>query len=448
MANGTIIFKRKIYEQMLKWKKEQDGATALLIQGARRIGKSTIVQDFAHREYKSHILIDFSVAPSEVVELFNDISDLNYIFFRLQIVYQVDLHERNSVIIFDEVQRCPLARQAIKHLVKDHRYDYIETGSLISVRKRSSDIVIPSEETKLDMFPMDYEEFKWALGDSVTIGLLRQAFESRTPLGEKLNRRMMRDFRLYMLVGGMPQAISKYIETNNMGAVDIVKRNIIALYEEDFNKLDDTGRAVELFDAIPSQLSNNASRFIVSRVIPEERIKRVSALVKALNDSMVANVAYHSNDPNVGLGLTANIARFKMYVGDTGLFITLAFKDKDYTDNIIYNKLLNDKLSTNLGYVYENVIAQMLRANGKRLYYHTFPQENGKKNYEIDFVIADSFKISPIEVKSSGYSTHTSLDMFCRKYSSRIQNKYLIYTKDLKRVDGIDYIPMYMTMFL
>lgn len=448
MAEETIIFKRKAYNRMLLWKKERAGATALLIQGARRIGKSTLAEEFAKNEYKSHLLIDFSVAPAEVFELFNDISDLNYIFFRLQLIYKIQLYERESAVIFDEVQKCPLARQAIKHLVKDHRYDYIETGSLISVRKSSVDIVIPSEETKIDMFPMDYEEFKWALGDTVTIPLLHTAFDRRMALGDSIHRRMMRDFRLYMLIGGMPQAVAEYIKTNNMEAVDMVKRDIIALYEEDFNKIDDTERASAMFDAIPALLSKNSLRYKVSSAIPGEKPGRVESIIKMMENSMTVNVAYHANDPNAGLALTRDNEYFKMYVGDTGLFITLAFKDKDFTDNVIYNKLLNDKLSTNLGYVYENVIAQMLRATGKKLYYHTIPYGDGKKHYEVDFVIADGHKVSPVEVKSSGYKTHASLDEFCRKYSDRIQSKYIVYTKDLNRIGDVNYIPVYMAMFL
>ena len=448
MGQKTLIFKRKAYERMLKWKNERKGETALLLQGARRIGKSTLAESFAEQEYKSYLLVDFSVAPAEVFELFEDISDLNYVFFRLQLIYHKQHFERESVEIFDEVQQCPKARQAIKHLVRDHRYDYIETGSLISVRKNSVDIVIPSEETKVDMFPMDYEEFKWALGDEVTVPLLRTAFEAKQPLGDKVHNRMLRDFRLYMLVGGMPQAVAKYIETNNLSEVDRVKRDIIALYEEDFNKIDDTGRAVAIFDAIPSLLSQNASRFSVSKAIAGEKASRTTSIIKMMDDAMSVNVAYHSNDPNAGLALTRDNERFKMYVGDTGLFITLAFKDKDFTENEIYQKLLNNKLSTNLGYVYENAIAQMLRATGKSLYYHTIPFEEGKKYYEIDFVMADGHKVSPIEVKSSGYKTHASLDEFCRKYSDRIHRKYLIYTKDLQRIEDVLYVPVYMTMFL
>ncbi len=448
MGKDTIFFKRKMYERMLKWKNERNGDSALLIQGARRIGKSTLAEEFARKEYRSYILIDFAVAPAEVYDLFKDISDLNYIFLRLQLIYQVQLIERNSVIIFDEIQKAPLARQAIKYLVKDHRYDYIETGSLITVHKSCVDILLPSEETRVDMFPMDYEEFRWALGDTATIPLLRTAFEKRIPLGDAVHRKLMRDFRLYMLVGGMPKAVAEYIKTNHLGAVDLIKRDIVSLYEEDFWKLDDTGRAAAMFDAIPAQLSKNASRFQISASIPGERAERVTSVVKMMNDCMATNVAYHSNDPNIGLALTMDHERFKIYASDTGLFVTLAFKDKGFTENSIYEKLLNDKLSTNLGYVYENVIAQMLRASGKQLFYHTIPTPDGKKYYEIDFLIADEHKVSPIEVKSSGYKSHTSLDVFCKKYSDRIQNRYIIYTKDLKREQGIDYIPVYMTMFL
>ena len=433
---------------MSRWKSERNGDTALLIQGARRIGKSTIVEAFARNEYQSYILIDFSRVSKEVHDLFNDISDLNYLFLRLQFIYQTPLYERNSVIIFDEVQLQPLARQAIKHLVKDHRYDYIETGSLISVWSRSRQIIIPSEETKVNMYPMDYEEFRWALGDKTTVPLLRAAFEKKIPLGEAVHRKLMRDFRLYMLVGGMPQAVSTYIQTNNFSAVDRVKRDIIALYEEDFGKIDDSGRAKAMYDAIPAQLSKNALRYQVGKAIPDEKIERVLHIIKDMEDSMTTNVVYHSDDPNVGLALTKDDRYFKMYASDTGLFVSLAFMDKDITENVIYDKLLNDKLSTNLGYVYENVIAQMLRAAGKNLFYHTIPYAEGKKYYEIDFLISDKHKISPIEVKSSGYKSHKSLDEFCMKYSDRVMNKYLIYTKDYKRENGIDYIPVYMTMLL
>ena len=443
-----ICFKRKLYAAMLKWKQERNGATALLIQGARRVGKSTIAEEFARNEYTSYILIDFSKVSKAVADLFDDVSDLNYLFLRLQFIFNVQLHERSSVIVFDEVQLQPKARQAIKHLVKDRRYDYIETGSLISVRSKSRDILIPSEETKINLYPMDFEEFRWALGDDATIPLLRAAFEEKMSLGDAVHRKLMRDFRLYMLVGGMPQAVVAYIETNNFTEVDTVKRDIIALYEEDFGKIDSSGRAKALYDAIPAQLSRNASRYKVSTAIPDDKKDRIMSVIAEVEDSMTVNIAYHVDDPNIGLALTRNEDYFKMYASDTGLFVTLAFKDKDITENVIYEKLLNDKLSANLGYVYENMIAQMLRASGKDLYYHTIPYAEGKKYYEVDFLISDRHKIAPIEVKSSGYKSHKSLDEFSAKYSERIMNRYVIYTKDYKRENGVEYLPVYMTMFI
>ena len=443
-----ICFKRKLYAAMLKWKQDRNGATALLIQGARRVGKSTIAEEFARNEYTSYILIDFSKVSKAVADLFDDVSDLNYLFLRLQFIFNVQLHERSSVIVFDEVQLQPKARQAIKHLVKDRRYDYIETGSLISVRSKSRDILIPSEETKINLYPMDFEEFRWALGDDATIPLLRAAFEKKMSLGDAVHRKLMRDFRLYMLVGGMPQAVVAYIETNNFTEVDTVKRDIIALYEEDFGKIDSSGRAKALYDAIPAQLSRNASRYKVSTAIPDDKKDRIMSVIAEVEDSMTVNIAYHVDDPNIGLALTRNEDYFKMYASDTGLFVTLAFKDKDITENVIYEKLLNDKLSANLGYVYENMIAQMLRASGKDLYYHTIPYAEGKKYYEVDFLISDRHKIAPIEVKSSGYKSHKSLDEFSAKYSERIMNRYVIYTKDYKRENGVEYLPVYMTMFI
>ena len=441
------IFKRKIYDRMLQWKQERDGKTALLIKGARRVGKSTIVEEFARQEYETYMLIDFSRASEEVKSLFNDLMDLDYIFLRLQAIYNVILQERRSVIIFDEVQKCPLARQAIKQLVKDHRYDYIETGSLISIRKNTEGIIIPSEETRIDMFPMDYEEFRWALGDKATVPLLRQFFDKQLPLGQAF-RKSMRDFRLYMLVGGMPQVVNEYLDTNNLSKVDTVKREIIELYFDDFLKIDPSGRASQLFMAIPSELSKNASRYQVSSVLSDSERKNLSEVLIAMKDSMVVNFSYHSNDPNVGFALNSDKDQYKMFIGDTGLFITLAFWDKDVTENIIYQKLLSDKLSANLGYVYENIVAQILTATGNKLFYHTWPMENSSHNYEVDFLLSRGNKIWPIEVKSSGYKTHASLDAFCMKFSDRISNRYLIYTKDLRKDEATTLLPVFMTIFL
>lgn len=443
-----MIFKRKIYNELLQWKRTDEGRTAVLIQGARRVGKSTIAKEFAENEYETHILVDFAACSAEIRELFNDVSDLNRIFMRLQLEYSVELKERKSVIIFDEVQLAPKARQAIKYLVKDGRYDYMETGSLISIRKNVRDILIPSEEVKLHMFPMDYEEFRWALGDTATIRLLQGCFHGRTSMCDATNRKLMRDFRLYMLVGGMPQAVAAYLETNNLEKVDSVKRSIITLYEDDFNKIDPTGNASKMFRQIPAQLTNNANRYLAWSATEGTRNSVLAEIISEIKESMVVNMAYHANDPSAGMALHQDPNKYKMFTGDTGLFVTLAFWDRKFTDNTIYHKLLSDKLSTDLGYVYENVVAQMLKAAGHELYYYTFPTESGKHNYEVDFLIADGDKVSPVEVKSSGYKAHTSLDAFCMKFSSRIRNKYLVYTKDLRKDGDVLYLPVYMTMFL
>ena len=443
-----MLFKRKLYDKMLQWKQERDGKTALLIKGARRVGKSTLAEEFARREYESYILIDFTEASQEVKDLFDDISDLDNVLFQLQYHYNTRLAVRKSVIIFDEVQDCPKARQAIKKLVKDHRYDYIETGSLISIKKNTKNIRIPSEETRLELLPMDYEEFRWALGDTVTVEMLREAYEGRRPLGDGVTRKLMRDFRLYMLVGGMPQAVSEYIASNNLSAVDSVKREIIELYADDFRKIDPTGKATRMFYAIPGQLSKNASRYQISSVIEQGKKDRVEELLQNMEDSKVVLFSHHADDPNVGLALHKDTGRYKMFLNDTGLFITLAFWDKDATENVIYQKLLNDKLPADLGYVYENAVAQILTAAGNKLFYYTWPTESGKHNYEVDFLLSRGVKLWPLEVKSSGYKTHASLDAFCDKFSSRIGERFLIYTKDYRKDGATILLPVFMTMFL
>ena len=442
------LFKRKLYEKMLQWKQERDGKTALLIKGARRVGKSTLVEEFARNEYESYILIDFTEAAQEVKDLFEDVSNLDNLLFQLQYHYNTRLIPRKSVIVFDEVQECPLARQAIKKLVKDHRYDYIETGSLISIKKKTKKIRIPSEETRLEMCPMDYEEFRWALGDRVTVDMLREAYEAKRPLGDGVMRKLLRDFRLYMLVGGMPQAINEYLDTNNLSAVDKVKREIIELYADDFRKIDPTGKATRMFYAVPGQLNKNASRYQISSVIEQGKQDRIEELLQDMEDSKVVVFSHHVDDPNVGLSLHEDVGKYKMFLNDTGLFITLAFWDKDVTENIIYQKLLSDKLSADLGYVYENVVAQVLTANGNRLFYHTWPTESGKHNYEVDFLLSRGTKVWPLEVKSSGYKNHLSLDAFCKKFSSRVGERFLVYTKDYRKDGATTLLPVVMTLFL
>ncbi len=443
---GEILFKRKIYDQLLKWKQESNGQSALLVEGARRVGKTTIVRTFAENEYDSYLMIDFNKASKAIMGLFEDLMDLDYLLLYLQTAYHVTLKPRRSVVIFDEVQKCPLARQAIKYLVEDGRFDYIETGSLISIKKNTEGITIPSEEDRIQMYPMDYEEFRWALGDEATVPLLRQFWEQQHPLGPA-HREAIRNLRLYMLVGGMPQAVNAYLDSRNFGKVDQVKRRILKLYEDDFQKIDPSGRASAMFRSIPGQLSRNAIRYVPYSAVGRVDEGKRAELLKDLEDSKTVNMVYHTDDPQVGMGLTKNEERFKMFVCDTGLFVTLAFWDKNFTENIIYEKLLSDKLPANLGYVYENLVAQMLVAAGNELYYHTWPRDE-KHYYEIDFLLSRGAKICPIEVKSSGHKTHRSLDEFCGKFSSRVSRRYLIYTKDFAKDEQSILMPVYMTMFV
>ncbi|MDE5875620.1 MAG: AAA family ATPase, partial [Muribaculaceae bacterium] len=358
------IFKRKIYQKLLEWKQRSDGSSAILIEGARRIGKSTVAKEFGRNEYKSYIIIDFSDLTPELKDIFEMISDRDYFFLMLQTLTGVALYERESLIIFDEVQLYPKARQAIKHLVADHRYDYIETGSLISIRKNVENILIPSEEERIQMFPMDFEEFLNARNKPLTYELIRNAYEKDITLPESVHRRLMTEFRLYMLVGGMPQAVEKYLEKNNFEEVDKIKREIIALYLEDFGKIDPDGMAAALFEAIPSELSRNTLRYKVGTVIENSRAERLRPLLREMKASMTVNFSYHADKPEIGLRLHASIDVFKLFISDTGLFVTLSFMDKAFTGNEIYKKLLLDKLPSDLGYVYENVVAQILMAAG------------------------------------------------------------------------------------
>ena len=437
------IFQRKIYQQLRQWKQDNNGRSAVLVEGARRIGKSTVVEEFAKHEYKSYILIDFNKASERVKSLFDDLTDLDFIFLFLQSTYHTTLYQRESVIIFDEVQKCPMARQAIKYLVQDGRYDYIETGSLISIKQNTEHITIPSEEDTIEMYPMDYEEFRWAMGDTATLPLLRQSLERNRSMGDDLNRQYMRDLRLYMLVGGMPQAVSEYLNTKNLRSVDMVKRKILKLYFDDFRKIDKTGKIGRLFQAIPAMLSHGIGRFYPTAIIKGVGADKMEDLLIALEDSKTVNIAYHADDPNVGLPLSEDKSRMKIYVGDIGLMVTLAFGDKSFAENVLYDKLLADRLQANMGYVYENLVAQMLKSSGNNLYFHTWPKDD-KHNYEVDFLLSRGAKICPIEVKSAGYKSHVSLDAFCKKFSSRVGNRYVVYTKDLRHDGETTLLPIYM----
>lgn len=442
------MFKRKIYAKMLEWKRRSKGRTALLIEGARRIGKSTIVEEFAKNEYESYILIDFSRAGKDLKDLFDDLSSTDYLFMQLQLLFNTKLIERKSLIIFDEVQFCPKARQAIKLLVEDGKYDYIETGSLISIRKNVENILIPSEEEKLSMYPMDFEEFLWATGDTASNDILRECFLNGTSLGEAASRKMLLKFRLYMLVGGMPQAVAKYIESNNLEEVDMVKRNIITLYLDDFYKLDMRGFTSDLYRNIPSELSRHTSSYKISSVLKNERPSTVQDEIRELIESKTVLASYNSTDPGASLALTKDINKFKLYLSDTGLFVTLMFMDKPFTKNEIYKKLLSNKSEVNLGMLYENAVATALRALGYDLYFNTCYDEDIKKTYELDFLISSGNKIYPIEVKSSGYKAHKSLDVFIEKYRSRIGKSFVIYTKEYIKEGDIEYLPVYFTQFL
>lgn len=439
-----MIFKRKIYKKILEWKNYAHGTEALLIQGARRIGKSTIVEEFAKNEYKSYILLDFSREDKTVIDLFDNMTDLNFFFLRLQQIKNVKLEERESVIIFDEVQFCPKARQSIKFLVADGRYDYIETGSLISIRKNTQNILIPSEEHRIDMYPMDYEEFLWAIGKGTSYELLNEQEKYWFSFDQSMNRTLMKELRLYMLVGGMPQAVVKYLTSNNMAEVDRVKRGILKLYMDDFEKIDPSGRLSEIFKAIPSELSKGKLRMEMGSVIKTDS-SSFPVLLHEMIESMTVNVSFRCTDPNVGFGLHKDMDYYKIYIGDTGLFVTLAFWDRDVAENIIYSKLLSDKLSVDMGYIFENLASQMIRASGRTLYYYVWPQrEDLKKYYEIDFLLSHRDKLIPIEVKSGGYKTHKSLDMFCEKFSDRVRFPLMVYTKPPYREGNLKMMPFYL----
>ena len=442
------VFKRKIYDEILEWKENKSEKYALLIKGARRVGKSTIAEEFARKEFKTYILIDFAHTSKAIIELFDDTYDLDFFFLQLQQLTGVRLYENESVIIFDEVQLFPKARQAIKYLVADGRYKYIETGSLLSIKRNTKDILIPSEEHKISMYPMDFEEFLWAIEDEITAETIKHLLQSKKTAGNAMHRNLMRIFRLYMLIGGMPQAIETYIGKNNLQLVDEAKREIVDLYEEDFVKIDGSGLAGDIYDAIPANLSGNASRYILSSAREGIRSEQVRELIPDMLSSYTVNIAYHANNPSVGMALEKDAGRYKLFTSDVGLFVTLAFKDKKYTENLIYNKLLSDKLDANLGYVYENAVAQMLTASGNNLFYYTMESDTSNHLYEIDFLLSRGDKICPLEVKSGNYRAHKSLDVFCDKFSSRVREKYVVHTKDYKWENGINYIPVYMIPFL
>lgn len=449
--------KRKIYDQLVRWKKDGVGKTALLIDGVRRVGKSYVAEQFAKAEYKSYLLIDFNRVGDEIKDLFrNYLNDLDTLFMYLSGYYNVKLYEHESLIIFDEVQMFPRARAAIKYLVADGRYDYLETGSLMSIRKNVKDIVIPSEERHIKMYPMDFEEFLWAMGNDTLMEIVRKQFDARKAMGQVMHRKAMDYFRQYLIVGGMPQAVQEYAESKDFDRVDRIKRDILTLYRADIVK-HATGyemKVESIFDEIPAQLQKHEKRFKLSSLKKEARFREYEDALFCLDDAMIANICYNSTEPNIGLKLNMDRMTLKCYMGDTGLLISHAFDENGLVSEEIYKKLLFDKLEVNKGMIIENIVAQMLAAGGHKLYFYSNPSRNDKDaRMEIDFLIAKSkissrHNISPIEVKSGKNYTLTSLRKFMERYAEQAGTAYVLHTGDLKEGDGITYLPLYMTPLL
>lgn len=446
------MLRRKIYDRLVSWKQNSKGSSALLIDGARRVGKSYIAEQFAADEYRTHITIDFGNAPKDVLDLFvYDSADLDLFFAKLAAFYSTTLHKRESLIIFDEVQQYPRARQLIKYLVADGRYDYLETGSLIRLKKNVQDIIIPSEEEHIEMFPMDFEEFLWAMGDEATVPLIRRCFETRKPLGQPLHRKVMNDFRQYLLVGGMPQAVLAYLDGKNFEAADEAKRRILRLYRDDVSKFAEgyEDKVFAIFDGIPGQLSKKEKKYTLSSLDKNARFRTFEDSFIWLSEAMVVNTCFNATDPNVGLALSADHTKQKCYMADTGLLVTLTFMDKSYTDNELYRAILFDIMDINEGMLMENMVGQILRTNCHKLYFYSRSDNEHRENHmEIDFLITEGKKISPIEVKSGNYRSHSSLDKFRTKFSSKVGQSYILYTKDVMTKDNILHLPLYMAMCL
>lgn len=449
--------KRKIYNTLIKWKQEDAGRTAILIDGARRVGKSYIAEEFAKAEYKTYILIDFNRVPQEITDLFvHYLNDLDTFFLYLSNYYNVRLYEHESLIIFDEVQLFPRARAAIKYLVADGRYDYLETGSLMSIKKNVKDIVIPSEERHVKMYPLDFEEFLWAMNNNMLMDLIIKCFQDREPMSQALHRKAMDYFRQYMIVGGMPQAVETYVQSKDFDRVDRVKRDILELYRADILKHAEgyEMKIEQIFDDIPAQLQKHEKKFRFSSLKKEARFRNYENAIFWLSDAMTVNICYSSTAPNIGLKLNMDRMTLKCYMADTGLLISHAFDENGIVSEDIYKKLLFDKLEVNKGMLVENIVAQMLVASGHKLYFYSnSSRTDASSRMEIDFLIAKSkisnrHNISPIEVKSGKNYTLTSLHKFCAKYDEQLHTPYVLHTGNLKEENGVTYLPLYMTPLL
>ena len=449
--------KRKVYNEILRWKKESQGKTALLVEGARRVGKSYIVEEFAKENYKSYILVDFSKISNEVKELFeNYLDNLDYLFTYVSNYYGIKLYERDTLFIFDEIQFCPRARGAIKHLVADGRYDYIETGSLISIKKNVKDILIPSEEEMVKMNPMDFEEFLWAMGNDTLMDFIKDCLKNKRALGQGLHRKAMDYFKEYLIIGGMPQAVLEYSISRDFEKTDKIKRNILNLYREDIRKYSDelNLKVEQIFDTIPSQLQKHEKKFNISSLDENARYRNFERAFYWLSDACLINIAHNTTEPNIGLGQRIDSNSFKCYLFDTGLLLSMTFNEKAIINEEIYKKILFDKLSFNEGMILENIVAQMLVANNRKLYFFS---KNGRQNsaetMEIDFLISTDIvtskhNIIPIEVKSGERYTYSSIEKLMNKYREYLAEPIIIHTKDLKEENGILYIPVYMTELL
>lgn len=449
--------KRKIYSRILEWKQHTKGKTALLIQGARRVGKSYIAEEFAKNEYESYLIVDFSIAPPEVIDLFKNYRHkIDFLLERLQLIYGVKLHERHSLIIMDEVQFCPEARASVKQLVADGRYDYIETGSLISIKQNVRDILIPSEEEPIDMFPMDFEEFLWAKGETMLSEFIRRQFQQKEALGPSLHPRALTLFREYLSVGGMPQAVESFVKEGDFNAVEKIKRNIIELYRADISKFayGESHKVKAIFDEIPGQLQNHETKFKLSSLTKEARMRNYKDAFFWLSDAYIINCCYNSTAPNIGLRLNENRTSMKCYMGDTGLLVSMAYDEKGEDANDIYRKIVLGKLEVNEGMLMENIVAQMFRASGHRLYFYSRKDNKDSSNtMEIDFLLAKSklssrHNIIPIEVKSGKRYTYTSLEKLKQKYERFISTPVILHDKDLKEERGILFLPLYMAGFM
>lgn len=449
--------KRKVYNDILKWKEESQGKTALLIEGARRVGKSYIVEEFAKDNYKSYILIDFSKVPNEVKELFdNYLDNLDYLFTYISNYYGVKLYERDTLFIFDEIQFCPRARGAIKHLVADGRYDYIETGSLISIKKNVKDILIPSEEEMIKMNPMDFEEFLWAMGNDTLMDFIKECYNNKRNMGQALHRKAMDYFKEYLIVGGMPQAVLEYRESRDFEKTDKIKRNILNLYREDIRKYSDelNLKVEQIFDTIPSQLQKHEKKFNISSLDENARYRNFEGAFYWLSDACLINIVHNTTEPSIGLGQRMDNNSFKCYLFDTGLLLSMTFNEKAIINEEIYKKILFDKLSFNEGMILENVVAQMLVASSRKLYFFSRnDRKDSSETMEIDFLISSNkvtskHNIIPIEVKSGERYTFSSLAKLNNKYKDYLAEPIIIHIKDLKEENGILYIPVYMTGLL